>query len=931
MSGGTARKVQPFTISTKLSLPKCSLDFPGDGCPSMPIAALDNRDLHRNLNESVSLYLAHASTMPTEGRFDSPSPVEEVDTNEDRINRNSLSRSIKKITLSNWHREPDPGEGGMLRGPSHNSSERNCNNNNCRTGKAQFKVLLKKEVGIEEEKKEARKPQAGGHSSMDRIGPLHMIAGCGAAIPWKEGVKNTQAGGVVGLKPGIQSGRGLADLSKRSPLKAQFNCDVVQAEKWVRGKLRDLKDGCGIQEWEQVAQTLQRDMKDFENTMIKLNQVGEQLLVQPNPDAEIARRLQTLREQWQVLKQMAANQSKAVGGLRSLQEFNQKAEQLEAWIRQKEEKPLLSTLLQENTDKIQLTRRILDLKQEEQRFQALHEEMNSLAHKLEKQGKSESRSIMARRKHLNKMWLQLQGTLKEHHETLQLALEAAAFLQQADVLLGTIHAKWRSLSAVGKQREHEPSPDLDVRDIASQVMMLDVTMSQLTSLHPSLVARVSLKHQDVKDCWAQLQQLLRSEKPPPLALTSRLMDSPSPEQAMTTTTNNAGSKTGENPTWGVRTHILESMAERVRGQEGNSSSPGREAITSDARRRRKLLRQANALKDPLQPQNFCQVTDGELQQLLRTDHRWSPQMEDALEELEELWAELKRRHQENGAALREIDTALRLVGELEEAECWLGTVVGLLSEPRATKSLDDLRGDLQKIGTLENQTGAWKVKLRALQEEMRMESSSEHAAGAMVQRKMERVKEKLVSVQEALRHQASDMRDSLILMEFLQNVQLEEMLNQKNPTQAVPNRLSSQESLHLLLTPSAQQQLSSEDMSRPLEELQEAVEMLNDVVKERERAMEAVTKTKHLEGFVQALSDGEETRLAWVTSQMKALRDRAETLAQDLLQAEKSFAAVKSERGLLELQGLLKRQNEMESDMSKLEGDMEELERAKDS
>lgn len=48
---------------------------------------------------------------------------------------------------------------------------------------------------------------------------------------------------------------------------------VLQAEGWVRGKLRDLKDGCDLQDWEEVAQTLQRDMKDFENTLIKLNQV----------------------------------------------------------------------------------------------------------------------------------------------------------------------------------------------------------------------------------------------------------------------------------------------------------------------------------------------------------------------------------------------------------------------------------------------------------------------------------------------------------------------------------------------------------------------------------------------------------------------------------------------------------------------------------
>lgn len=44
----------------------------------------------------------------------------------------------------------------------------------------------------------------------------------------------------------------------------------------------------------------------------------------------------------------------------------------------------------------------LFLSQEEQQFQSLHKELNSLAQKIEKQGKSESRSISARRKHLNK-------------------------------------------------------------------------------------------------------------------------------------------------------------------------------------------------------------------------------------------------------------------------------------------------------------------------------------------------------------------------------------------------------------------------------------------------------------------------------------------------------------------------------------------------
>lgn len=38
-------------------------------------------------------------------------------------------------------------------------------------------------------------------------------------------------------------------------------------------------------------------------------------------------------------------------------------------------------------------------------------------------------------------------------------------------------------------------------------------------------------------------------------------------------------------------------------------------------------------------------------------------------------------------------------------------------------------------------------------------------------------------MQEALRRRALDLQDSLVLTEFLQNVQLEEMLNQRNHMQ----------------------------------------------------------------------------------------------------------------------------------------------------
>ena len=46
-----------------------------------------------------------------------------------------------------------------------------------------------------------------------------------------------------------------------------------QAEAWIQEKLRNLGDGCSLADREEVTQAVQRDLKDFENTLIQLNQV----------------------------------------------------------------------------------------------------------------------------------------------------------------------------------------------------------------------------------------------------------------------------------------------------------------------------------------------------------------------------------------------------------------------------------------------------------------------------------------------------------------------------------------------------------------------------------------------------------------------------------------------------------------------------------
>uniref|UniRef100_A0A3P8UG31 Si:ch1073-268j14.1 n=1 Tax=Amphiprion percula TaxID=161767 RepID=A0A3P8UG31_AMPPE len=396
MSESIVRKVQPFTIGTRLSVPavpKCQ-EFTQTYLPS---EALDNCVLQHNLN---SLYLSR-SQVCAHGPCLVPPIVKQVApvkrnqehmAAEDQLNQNvasasAVSRSIKKITISG---SKDRSEDKTAVGPAQlsitgSTSENNNNNNNIAT------------------------------STSDPHLPRIVEVSC-------ENKPNSQ----------------------------------FKAEAWIKGKLQDLKDGCNIQccplqDWEEASQTLQRDLKDFENTLIQLNQMGEQLICKLNPTSDLVKKqLSQLRDQWLTLKQMAANQTRAL------------------YVCQQEEEQSLVNVLGENVDKMQLTRRILDLKQlqDEQLHRNLHEEINNLALKLEKQGKTDGKNISSRRKQINK-WLKVQSHLKNYHENLHLALEVSSFYQQADNTLFAINNMRKSMST---SKELDTFGDREIRDIASQIM-----------------------------------------------------------------------------------------------------------------------------------------------------------------------------------------------------------------------------------------------------------------------------------------------------------------------------------------------------------------------------------------------------------------------------------------------------------------------------
>ncbi|XP_076599688.1 uncharacterized protein mymx isoform X3 [Chaetodon auriga] len=1027
MSESIVRKVQPFTIGTRLSVPavpKCQ-EFTQSYLQSQ---SLDNCTLQHNLN---SLYLGRAQVCARGPCLVSPivkqaAPVKHQHEDmaaEDHLNQNvaspsAVSRSIKKITISG---SKDRSESKASAGPAQlsitgSTSENNNNNNNVTSTSdphlprivgvscenepsSHFKVLLRKDSSDE-----LQPTQGQSREKVNREKFVQQIS-----VPEsqrKESHPHTQNEASAAVTSQSDC------FTQRTSL---FNKEVLQAEAWIKGKLQDLKDGCNIQrcplqDWEEASQTLQRDLKDFENTLIQLNQMGEQLICKLNPTADLVKKqLSQLRDQWQTLKQTAANQTRALGGAKNLQEFNKKVDKLEAWIKEKqEEEQSLVNVLEENVDKMQLTRRILDLKQDEQLHRNLHEEINHLALKLEKQGKTDGKNISSRRKHINKMWLKVQSHLKNYHENLQLALEVSSFYQQADNTLFAISNMSKSISAC---QELDSFGDREIRDIASQIMMLDVSVSQLSNLHPALAAGVTQKQSEVKDCWALLQKVFRSDRtalsPAGSTFTREDADPLTPAREPQCNVGTEAQrimgkevKEEQNRMKGCVSTIECGIGKRTSGNQcqeqqsvNHTSSPMGDgpACANDVIVRHQLKGERKPRTEPklataprghpqlhIQLQKFtvsadktlswlkdnvsmatqvcsiasfegleaarrCQhaleqeiltnrarieVVKREGRGLVRAQHPGSAKIEEFLGQLEVLWEELRRRHQRNAVFLQASEElgfrVVKVLQALGSLEAWLESVELSMKESALAGDPETMSMAERESCLLEKEVAARSLELSALRQEVDRLHGHSHPHTRRLPARMEEVERKYHRVQSALTQQNSELQDTRMLTEFLERVELEESQelsgSQYSLGQPLHQEISSAPTL-LGLQSSGGGEPLIENMGNPVEELREAVEMLNDTARERGRSQ------SHDQAIQELLS-----KHASLAVRVEECLCCSKELSLDILEKETDMA-VQCEPDRCGLEALQERQdhleivyevireevNEMESQASRLE------------
>ncbi|XP_034040277.1 uncharacterized protein LOC117522969 [Thalassophryne amazonica] len=700
-------------------------------------------------------------------------------------------------------------------------------------------------------------------------------------------------------------------------------------------------------------------------------------------------------------QQTATNQTRVLGNAKTLQDFNQKVDHLEAWIKEKqEEEQRLVNVIAENVDKMQLTRRILDLKQDEQRYRNLHEEINHLALKLEKQGKTDGKNISSRRKHINKMWLKVQSHLKNYHETLQLALEVSSFYQQADNTLFAINNMMKNISG---SKGPDSFGNRDIREIASQIMMLDVSVSQLSNVHPVLAAGVTQKQSEVKECWTLLQTVFRSDRTAlsptgsiftrenvdPLTLarvhqhnvgkeTQRIMGKEVKEEQNClkgcVSTLDCGSSTTpssqsqdhqsvshtSSPTGDSQAHTNDVIVRHLRRE---SLEPVTDPKLAAAPRGHPQLhvqlqkftvsadKTLSWLKDNvsmatqvcsmssfegLEAAKKChhaleqeilnnrvriEVVKREGRGLIRAQHPGSAKIEEFLGQLEVLWEELRRRHQRNAVFLQASEElgfrVVKVLQALGSLEAWLESVALSLKESSLARDPETMSKAEKESSLLEREVAARSLELSALRQEVDRLQGHTHPHTPGLAARMDDVERKYYRVQSALTQQSSKLQDTRMLTEFLERVELEESQKfrntQYNLSQPFHGEISSTPTFLGRQSTGGGEPLI-ESMGDPVEELREAVEMLNDTVRERGRSQSHDQAVQELLSKHAGLAVRVEERLC-----------RSKELRLDILEKETDMA-IQCEPDRCGVEALQEKQDHLETDYELIREEVKKME-----
>uniref|UniRef100_A0A672ZWJ5 PH domain-containing protein n=2 Tax=Sphaeramia orbicularis TaxID=375764 RepID=A0A672ZWJ5_9TELE len=306
--------------------------------------------------------------------------------------------------------------------------------------------------------------------------------------------------------------------------------------------------------------------------------------------------------------------------------------------------------------------------------------------------------------------------------------------------------------------------------------------------------------------------------------------------------------------------------------------------------------------------------------LVRAQHPGSAKIQEFLGQLEVLWEELRRRHQRNQVFLQASkELGFRVVKVLQalgSLEAWLESVELSMKESSLAGDPETMSVAEKESRLLEREVAARSPELDALRREVERLHCHSHAHTRGLPGRMDQVEKKYRQVQSALTQQSSELQDTRMLTEFLERVELEEIQDlggsQYSLGQPLHTDISSAPTLLELQDSGAGDPLM-EGMGDPVEELREAVEMLNDTARERGRSQ------SHDQAVRELLS-----KHAGVALRVEETLSHSKDLSLDILEKETDMA-VQCKPDRCGLEGLWDQQDQLEMDYEVLRGEVQQM------
>ncbi|KAF6212345.1 hypothetical protein GE061_012867 [Apolygus lucorum] len=311
---------------------------------------------------------------------------------------------------------------------------------------------------------------------------------------------------------------------------AQFKRDVAEAESWIgeKSKKLEMEAKAEVSSLEdkikklQKHQAFQAELAANRGRITAIQEKGNILLAKKHKSSrEIQEALDHLFASWESLLKESENRGRGLEEAQDILEFNNQLEKIEAWIRDKEMMVQAGDMGRDYEHCLALQRKLDDVDSDMRVDDLRIKSINTLADKLIRQGRSDTRTVQQRRDNFNNKWKGLQGALTEYREHLAGALEIHSFNRDVDDTLQRVSEKsvamasddtGKDLAACEHLGRKQDALERDMTAIEGKLKEHDIECRRLVNKYPDMASPIKKQLTELQDHWRNLHSVTSSRR-----------------------------------------------------------------------------------------------------------------------------------------------------------------------------------------------------------------------------------------------------------------------------------------------------------------------------------------------------------------------------------------------------------------------------------